>query len=614
MPLELHWLRPAWLLLLPPLALLLAVLALRVRRARRWEDLVDAQLRPLVLTGAQATRPWPLLAALAVGWLMLVLALAGPAWQLTSRPVFRIEQPRVLLLDLSRSMQAVDVAPSRLARARFEVMDLLRTDDEGQFALIAFGAEPFLIAPLTTDAGTILAQVPLLEPAVLPLDGERRTDLALTAAALLLRRSTAAGADVILITDAVAPEAPTRTAAAALAAAGHRVSVLAVAPNAGFAGVAHAGSGVVTPARADDLDTALLLGLRGRPTPDAAGEATSLERQWRDEGPWLLLLTLPLAALAFRRGWLGLLPLAVLLMPPAQVQAGLWSDLWLRPAQRAVRDADAGRLEAALAGVDDPRWQAALRYRAGDYAGALEALAGMDGAEAHYNRGNVLARLGRFEDAAGEYGAALALVPDHADARHNRRLLLELMRRSQAAPAHTGASHDTRRTGDDPRADGAKASDTGGASAGADLGGGQAREQHGAALESELGAAAPPSYAGAGGAAVAPLPAGTGSGTWRRTRAAAGGAPAGLDRSDEPGPGTAADAMRASETPYPQGLQLDAPAVGRQPAREHAASEDPLRADAAADAQLLQQVPDDPSRLLRERLMLQYLRRHGRLH
>jgi Ca-activated chloride channel family protein len=602
MPVELHWLRPAWLWLLPLLALVLGLFVLRVRRARRWEELVDAPLRPFVLTRGSGARAGPLLAALALGWLLLALALAGPSWRLANRPVFRIEQPRVLLLDLSASMQAADVVPTRLARARFEIIDLLRGTDEGQFALLAFGAEPFLIAPLTTDAGTVLEQVPLLEPAVLPVSGERRTDLALGAAARLLQRSDAKGADVIVVTDALAPRDRTREAAAALAAAGHRVSVLAVAPHAGFADLAAAGGGVVVPAHVDARDTQRLLALQDGTGADASGERVSLERQRRDEGPWLLLLSLPLAALAFRRGWLGALPLALLLLPPTPAAAGFWSDLWLRPEQRAVREAETGRLDAALDGIDDPHWRAALHYRAGDYAGALEALAGLRGADTHYNRGNVLARLGQYEDAVAEYDAALALAPDHADARHNRRLLLGLM---QDAPRSLTPT----RLGDEEDAphDRGGAGEGSGSAPGAGPPGTDtaAAEQPGERTPTSRGDAAERSTPGSASADAPP---------------AAGTAPAppgaARDRpTDGKGPEVAGERGRASTVDPPNTARPGPGDGGTQPvAQAEPADASTVDAEQSADAYLLRQVPDDPGRLLRERLMLQYLRRHGQLH
>jgi hypothetical protein len=258
-----------------------------------------------------------------------------------------------------------------LQRARFEIMDLLRGADEGQIALIGYGAEPFVIAPLTTDAATIIEQVPVLAPDLLPLTGPGRVDLALDMAAGLLRPSGAAQGDVILVAGGLPGPDAALEAAARLRADGHRLSVLAVANVPAFAQLASAGGGLLLPARADGLDTDRLLALAGKRVPTPSGDRIITDAQWRDEGYWLLLLLLPIAALAFRRGWLGLLPLALLLNPPSLAQAWSWQDLWLRPEQQALRMLADGHLSAVDERFDDPRWRAAAFYRAGRYRQAL---------------------------------------------------------------------------------------------------------------------------------------------------------------------------------------------------------------------------------------------------
>ncbi len=168
---DLHLLRPLWLLALLPLLPLWVLLARQASRRRRWEDLIDPHLQDAVLTNERdAGHRLPLM-LLAIGWLLLVVALAGPAWESESRPVYRIEQARVLLLDLTAHMNQVEQGTTRLERARFEVMDLLRAVDEGEVALIGYADEPFLIAPLTSDAGTILEQVPSWRRICCPLPG-----------------------------------------------------------------------------------------------------------------------------------------------------------------------------------------------------------------------------------------------------------------------------------------------------------------------------------------------------------------------------------------------------------------------------------------------------------
>ena len=618
MSIELHLLRPWWLLALPPMAWIWWWLGRQRPDARRWESLVDAQLRGHVLLPAPSPRRsarWWLLGAT---WLALIVALAGPAWQREARPVFRLERAHVLILDLSASMDRADVPPSRLGRARFELLDLLAALREGSTALIVYGAEPFLVAPLTRDAATIAAQVPVLATDLLPVAGPERLELALDMAGALLARAGAPAGEVVLISDGTDGGEPARRAAARLHAAGHRLSVLAVtagtwsggaSDDADLEAIAAAGGGPLVTARADDGDLDRLLPWRAPRAGERSRDPVVRSEHWRDDGPWLLLVLLPIAALAFRRGWLGLLPLALLLMPPPAAVAFDWGDLWLRGDQQALQALEDGDAAAAGERFQDPRWRAAALYRAGEYQKALTQLTGQVDVEAHYNRGNILARLGRFEDAIGAYEAALKLVPDHADARHNRDLLRALLAAPLAEQAQ--AANGSAANGWSPQR---------GSAAGAD---GVSVPSEGADAVLGPGTAGGDAAATAAGAPEASHPprsvkgdTGLADGRGEDAGAAEPDGSAGKSRND-----TAALAEQREQVR--PGAASGADAGSRQVSGVAAARTDAGGAGAAASAvgdgpgttdALLRQVPDDPAGLLRERFMLQYLRRHGRLY
>ncbi|MFN2166692.1 MAG: vWA domain-containing protein, partial [Anaerolineae bacterium] len=469
MPADLHFLRPLWFLALVPIVMLLALLWRRHARDQAWRALVDAHLLPHLLVGADgAPRRLPL-TLLGLGWLLAVTALAGPVWERLPQPVFSAAAERVVLLDLSPSMNAADIRPSRLARARFELLDLLRATKEGQVALIAFGPEPFLVSPLTADAQTIAAQVPRLATDLIPVPGPRRTDRALEMAGELLSQAGAVGGDVILITDAIdddppgekSADSPAVAAARGLAASGVRVSVLGIGtlqgapvPRAkggfsddpsgairfarldpkGLEAVAAAGRGRYVALDAGDRDTLALVdesALQPGKVVEQEGLATD---QWREEGPWLLLALLPMAALGFRRGWLLPIVALVVVLPPEPGWALGWGDLWQRRDQQAAQALAAGDHESAANHFEDPAWRAAARYRTGDYKGALDALANLSGPEADYNRGNALARLGRLDEAVAAYERTLKQVPDHGDAKANLDLIRQLKERQKPPP------------------------------------------------------------------------------------------------------------------------------------------------------------------------------------
>ncbi len=464
-PAEFHLLRPEWLLALLPLALGLWRLARASEGTPAWRGLVDAHLLPHLLVGDSVRTARTPLLLLGVGGLLGILALAGPVWRRLPQPVYTASAERVIVADISATMNATDVAPSRLARARFEIMDLLRRFNEGQTALIAYGAEPYVVSPLTTDARTIAAQVPALSSDLLPVQGAKRTDLALAEAGRLLAQAGSTHGGVILVTDGLDHPAAALEAARALRGQGYRVSVLGVgtaqgapvpAPGGGFlqgaggkvlmpaldtgplASLATAGGGRYVTATADDRNVdALAREVTGEPRETATQDKRETD-QWREEGPWLLLALLPFAALAFRRGWLSPLLLVLLLAPPPPAQASWWSSLWSRPDQAAARLLQQGDAREAAQRFERPDWRAASDYAAGEYADALNDLKTIDAPTAWYDRGNTLARMGSLQDAVDAYDHALAANPRDADAKYNRglvkRLLEEQQRKQQTQP------------------------------------------------------------------------------------------------------------------------------------------------------------------------------------
>ena len=168
---QFHFLRPVWLLALAPLAVLLWYLVKGRRMSRSWQAVVDPALLPHLLTGqVQSRRLWPLL-MMGLGGMLAIIALAGPVWEKLPQPVFKQQSALVIALDLSRSMDANDIKPSRLARARHKITDILAQRREGQTALIAYAAEAFAVTPLTDDDATIKAMLPGLTTDIMPTQG-----------------------------------------------------------------------------------------------------------------------------------------------------------------------------------------------------------------------------------------------------------------------------------------------------------------------------------------------------------------------------------------------------------------------------------------------------------
>jgi Ca-activated chloride channel family protein len=143
-----------WLLLLLPVlaALLVGALIARRRLLRRF---VEAPLADRLTRHVTPGRRYLKAGLLWAGVLFLILALAGPQFGARTR----VEEQRgidvVVALDVSRSMLAEDVKPSRLARARDQINRLLDGLPGDRVALVLFAGQAFVQCPLTSDYGAL---------------------------------------------------------------------------------------------------------------------------------------------------------------------------------------------------------------------------------------------------------------------------------------------------------------------------------------------------------------------------------------------------------------------------------------------------------------------------
>ena len=453
MPDNFHFLRPEWLWTLPFIAMIIWLFMRRQLVPGSWQAIIEPALAPFVLSTGQSKslnyRWW----LMWVGALLAGFALAGPSWNRVEQPVFRSEQAVVIALDLSRSMDAQDLTPSRLSRARLKILDILQRRRSGQTALVVYSSNAFTVTPLTTDADTVAALVNSLTTEIMPSRGSY-PPAAIKKGQQLLEQAGVSFGEVLLITDGGSSPAA-EEAAEKLNSAGYSLSILAIGTTEG-APIPRAGGGFVTDRsgniavpkleatglrrlaaagggrfavmRTDDSDLDTLL---SEPSVGGSESDESLVTDhWREEGPWLLLLLVPVAAIAFRKGLV--ITLLIFLSPiPEPAQAFSWEDLWLNADQQANRLFVEGSAADAAQLFKNPAWRAVANYHAGEYAGSAAGFGGLEDTDSLYNLGNALAMLGKFESAIDAYEEVLENNPESEDARYNRDLLKDLLEQQQ---------------------------------------------------------------------------------------------------------------------------------------------------------------------------------------
>lgn len=455
---NLHFLHPEWLWLLLVLPLMLGLKWLQARQQGGWERLVDKQLMPFVLSGTPGSWGWLPLAWLSLALLVAIVAMAGPAWDKREVPVFRDQQALVVAMDFSASMYADDEKPNRLTLARFKLLDILNARRDAQNGLVVFAGDAFVVSPLTDDIATIQEQVKNLAPDIMPAPGSLLTP-AIERSVELLQQAGMKTGSILLMTDGV-----TDTEAAVVAAdkawgMGYNVSVLSLgsaegAPiprprggllldNAGktviatvnlddLARIAKAGGGVFTPAALGDADVNTLSqqwkSLSQQQLSKSQGRQTDV---WVNEGYWLVLLLLPLAALTFRRGWLGAVLVCILLPQPQTATAFSWNDLWLTPDQQAQEAFDGGQAARASELFQNPEWKGASAYKNKEYQVAAQQYAAQQSITGQYNYGNAQAKAGKFQEAITAYKRVLEADPNHDDARHNLKVVEDALKQQQ---------------------------------------------------------------------------------------------------------------------------------------------------------------------------------------
>ena len=469
---EFHFLRAGWILLIPISILIIFIFKRRMLTIGNWEKLIDKRLLPYVMSRRQLSDnqyKWWLISLISV---LSIIALAGPTWERIEQPSFRTDQSLIIALDLSRSMNAQDISPNRLTRAKLKILDILERRQGAQVALIVYSANAFTVTPLTSDTDTIIALINSIDTSIMPSRGSYPA-LAIDKGLQLLNQASVSNGEIILVTDG-GITSDSFSSAQKLRDEGYRLSALGIGSMNGApipketGGFITDSTGQITISRleVDDLKDLVEIGggsytsitSNDQDIDTLLSEVYSAVResddsvttdQWKEFGPWLLLIVVPFGSLLFRKGWVFIFLLSIMPIDNS-VYAFDWNDLWKTRDQQAKEAMESGDYDKAIELFEDSEWLAAAHYKAGNYRKSANGYNNNSNIDHLYNHANSLAKIGQFEEAIENYEKVIAEEPDAEDALYNLNLLKDLLSENQSSEENNddGQSSEEASTGE----------------------------------------------------------------------------------------------------------------------------------------------------------------------
>ena len=413
----LHFIQPKWLWLLLAVPIIYLSFYIRHDVRARWKRYIDPELLDHLIVSPK--RRWRLrpIHMICVLIALGAVALAGPTWKREQPPFTEDKAPIVIALDLSRTMDAIDLDPTRIERTKLKLRDLLKVRNGARTALFVYAGTAHMVLPFTTDNSLFDLYLDSLSTSLMPREGKDSAK-ALHAIEGFLKDETVPGT-ILFVTDGIESRAlPAFREFTSQNADKNDILVMGVGTSRGGP-VRTSGNRFLSDSSGRRVYARLDVdALRSLSSMDISATTLTLDdddiqwvqrrvqhhlesvqqrdskTRWINEGYWL---TIPITAIAvfwFRKGWTVRWTSAALavvfVFRPDGHDGFRCLDLWLTPDQQGRYYYEKGEYQKAAERYEDPMWKGLALVRAGDDEGALNAFALSDSAEAWYNQGNSL--------------------------------------------------------------------------------------------------------------------------------------------------------------------------------------------------------------------------------
>lgn len=447
--LDFHFLRP-WVLLLLIVVMALCYLIRKQQSQKQQQTNAIASHLAQALTPKQSMfdKIKPIDFTVVTG-VLLVIAAAGPAWykQTDNKDD---KAPLIVLLKVTQSMQANDIAPTRLIRAKQKLTDLFEYRAGAKTALFAYASSSHNVLPFTEDNHVFQPFLAALAPDIMPGShaiGADNLSAAMQQAQVLLEKQP--NASIVVIADDISqaqvaalnkmqqpfiwwqfatPEGGTITDENNQLLSDQQGQTLIIKPNSNTLASLNSATWQELSLGAQDI-VAIdeIAQQRYQQQLDKNNTRPYQDMAWYFAWPVLIL-----SALWFRKGWtsiaskktaqplnviaIGVLSTLLSYSPPSAASTADWFFTRDQQGMMAYNDLDYAR-SASL--FSDPQWQAKALFESGRYVEAASIYGSLSTVEGFYNRATALLKAQEFEAAIAGFKQVLKQQPDHQNAQRN---------------------------------------------------------------------------------------------------------------------------------------------------------------------------------------------------
>ena len=433
---------------------------------------IDKHLISHLLEGTESKkRSWLRMVFVSLIWLFLVLALANPRWNFEEIESYKPNINLVILLDISKSMDAADEKPSRLERAKQEIVDIIKKAQATNIGIMAFANQAHIISPVTDDKNALMYLLPSINTDLVGVQGSNIT-AGIKAAKLLLKPMKGGINYILVISDGGFED---NVNFKSLKSSAEDIKILtfgvgktegAPIPDENGKFIEDEGKTVLTKLEKDNLiklsglenyiqgsylddDTQKIVKILSSQI-DVSKQRSKLQKIWQDR----FYIPLSLAALLlmpfFRRG--AIFPVILIMLfaqsslaqeptPEKQIEVtakvkskfeNIKTEMFKNNEQQAQELYEDKKYQEAKEKFTITYNQGTASFKDKDYAAAEEYFSqdAESNIESEYNLGNAQLMQMKIKDAIKTYESVLKKDPNHEDAKHN----LEIAKKLQQNP------------------------------------------------------------------------------------------------------------------------------------------------------------------------------------